>query len=78
MSTSSKTDKFSVRVGVWSGYNDSYVKTIIKAATKALTLLATLTFDPELLFWTTGLKKHLEKRLKEAEQEIQELNKYRF
>jgi len=30
------------------------------------------------LFWTTGLKKHLENRLKEADKEIQELNKYRF
>ena len=78
MSTSSKTDKLRVKVGAWSGYTEPYVKTIIKTAMKGLTLLATLTFDPELLFWTTGLKKHLENRLKEADKEIQELNKYRF
>lgn len=78
MSTSSRTGKRRVRVGGWSGYTEPYVKTIIRTAMKGLTLLATLTFDPELLFWTMGLKKHLESRLKEAEKEIQELNKYRF
>jgi hypothetical protein len=37
-----------------------------------------LTFDLELLVWTKGLQKHLEKRIKEAEQEERDLKKKRF
>ena len=64
--------------GVWSGYNESYVKNIVKGAMKALTLLSVLTFDPGLLFWTKGLENHLKNRMKEAEKEAEEAKKYRF
>lgn len=53
----------------WSGYSEPYVKNIISGASKVLTLLATLTFDMTLLNWVKGLQKHLEMRIKEADEE---------
>ena len=63
---------------IWSGYNQSYVKNIISGGMKALKLLATLTFDPGLLFWVKGLENHLKNKMREAELEALEVEKYRF
>jgi len=62
----------------WTGYNEPYVKNIIDGAMKALKLLSVLTFDPALLFWTQGLKGHLEKKIKEAEKEKEESKRFTF
>lgn len=62
----------------WSGYNQTYVKTIVSGALKALKLLATLTFDPGLFFWTKGLEGHLKKRIEEAEKAAKEVEKYKW
>jgi len=47
---------------------------------KALKILATLTFDPGLYFWTNGLQKHLESRMEEArkEKEREEAERKRY
>jgi len=63
------------REAVWSGYNNSYVKNIVKGADKALTLLAALTFDPGLLFWVKGLSNYLDKKVQEAEEEERRLKR---
>jgi hypothetical protein len=65
-------------ISTWSGYNQSWVKSIIKGAMKSLQLLGALTFDAKLLFWVTGLKNHLENKIKEAEKELKEIEKYKF
>lgn len=62
----------------WSGYREPYVQNIVKGALKALKLLATLTFDPGLFVWTKGLEHHLKKRIKEAEQEKKQIEKWTF
>ena len=62
----------------WQGYLQPYVQNIISGATKALQLLSVLTFDPKLLFWTQGLKNHLENRIREAEREAEEAKRYIF
>jgi hypothetical protein len=63
---------------VWSGYREPYVKNLVSGSMKVLTMLAMLTFDAELLIWTKGLQKHLEKRIAEAAKEEAELKKKRF
>lgn len=60
---------------VWSGYQQSYIRNIIKGADKALTLLATLTFDPGLLFWVRGLANYLDGKIKESDAEIARLKR---
>lgn len=62
----------------WSGYGDSYIQNIVHGASKVLTLLAVLTFDPGLLFWVKGLQHHLEVKMKEAEEEKGQVERYRF
>ena len=66
------------RQSSWSGYTQPYIKNIVKGGLKALKLLATITFDPGLFFWTKGLESHLNKRLQEAEREEAEKQKYKF
>lgn len=66
------------KTAVWSGYNQTYVQTIVNGAMKALKLLATLTFDPKLFFWTKGLENHLRKKMEEAKKEKEEVNKYKW
>lgn len=67
-----------IKIKSWSGYNDTYVQNIINGAMKALQLLSILTFDPGLLFWTQGLKNHLEKKTKEAERKLKDMEQYNF
>ena len=50
------------RHAIWSGYNQPYVKNIVSGGMKALKLLATLTFDPGLLFWVKGLDSHQDQK----------------
>lgn len=71
-------DSFLNRTAVWSGYDNSYVKNIVKGALKALKLLSALTFDPGLFFWTKGLESHLSNKMQEAEREKAEIKKYTF
>ena len=78
MQKKSKSTKRNKITAAWSGYNQTYVKTIVNGALKALKLLATLTFDPGLFFWTKGLEGHLKKRIEEAEKEAKEVNKYKW
>ena len=63
---------------VWTGYREPYVKNIVSAAMKVLSTLAVITFDLELLYWTKGLQRHLEKRIREAQKEEQDLQRKRF
>ena len=62
----------------WSGYNQSYVQSIVKGILKALKLTSVLTFDPGLFFWTKGLENHLKKKMEEAKREAEEAKKYTF
>jgi len=63
----------------WSGYAEPYIRNIIKGALKAADLLSIITFDPKLMFWVMGLKKHLQEKMAEAEKEKAEsLKKYKF
>lgn len=62
----------------WGGYNQPYVQSIVKGILKALKLTSVLTFDPGLYFWTKGLEGHLNKKMKEAEDEKKEIEKYTF
>ena len=66
------------RDSAWEGYTSPYVQNIIKSGSKVLKLLAVLTFDPELLFWTHGLQKHMEKRMREARAESDRIEKAKF
>jgi hypothetical protein len=64
---------------VWTGYATPYIQNIIKGALKAADLLSIITFDPKLMFWVMGLKKHLQEKMAEAEKEKAEsLKKYKF
>ena len=63
---------------IWGGYNSSYVQTIVKGTMKALKILATLTFDPGLFYWTKGLEGHLNKKIREAEKEEEFRKSMRF
>ena len=63
------------RQAVWSGYQQPYIRNIIKGADKALTLLATLTFDPGLLFWVRGLANYLDGKIKEADEDAARLKR---
>lgn len=67
-----------IKNATWSGYSEHYVQNIIHGAGKVLSLLAMLTFDPALLYWVHGLRKHLENRIKEAEQEKENIKRYTF
>ena len=62
----------------WSGYSQPYVQNIVKGGLKALKLLATLTFDVKLLMWVKGLEGHLNKKIKEAEEQKKKEKTYRF
>jgi len=62
----------------WSGYSQPYIKNIVKGILKALKLASVLTFDPGLYFWTKGLEGHLNKKMREAEQEQEQIKKYTF
>lgn len=63
---------------VWSGYGEPYVQNIVYAGSKVLKLLATITFDVGLLYWVHGLTKHLEEKMREAEQEKENVKRYTF
>ncbi len=62
----------------WGGYNQPYVKNIIKGILKALKLASVLTFDPGLFFWTKGLEGHLKKKMEEAKKDQEQIEKYTF
>ena len=68
----------STKHAVWSGYNQSYIKNIVSGAMKALKLLATITFDPGLYFWTKGLENHLKGKIEEAKKQEELKKKYTF
>jgi len=70
-------DEF-IKESSWSGYNQSYIKNIVAGAMKALKLLATITFDPGLYFWTKGLENHLKGKIEEAKKQEELKKKYTF
>lgn len=78
MERTPRKDKSWQREATWLGYNNSYTKNIVRTGLKALKLLATLTFDMELVIVTNELKRLLEKRIAEAEREQQKIDQRKF